>query len=215
MLLVAFLVAGPSAVSRAQTPDEIPLEDVLEIVVLERQLLAIDAAGGGQTSVDLQIGEGVIWTGARGRVGVAITERRLLAVAARSAAWQEERWRRTESAPTGALLGDRVALVVTSERALGFNGGSGNLVEYRFGPHEEPVLSRTGANVAVVVTNRNAIGLSPQAGGFFPVDLQLAEEAVDLTARSNLATLRTSRRLLFFRGPSGTWESRRLDLGDR
>ena len=73
-----------------------------------------------------------------------------------------------ESAPPPPpLLGDRVALVVTEQRVLGFDGGSRNLVERRLGPREQVLRTEVAANVAVVVTDRRALGLSPFAGGFF------------------------------------------------
>jgi hypothetical protein len=207
------VLAAPGALAQVRS-DETPLEDVLELVHLERQVLAIDAQNGVATTVDLELGEDVLWSRSRGRVGVVLTNRRVLAVSTSSGAWQGERYRRTERRPELALLGDRVALVETSERVLGFNGGSGALVEYRLGPQEYLVDARTGANAAVVVTNRQVLGLSPQAGGFFPAKLQVQERLVELTPRSNLATVRTDRRLLVFRGPTGTWEERSLTLED-
>ncbi len=212
--LLAALLLCATAPARAQEPDEVPLEDLLELIHLEHQILAVDAEGGGQTAIELELGENVLWSRSRGRVGVVLTDRRVLAVATGSAAWQVARYRRTEQVPSGALLGDRVALLHTADRVLAFNGSSGNLVEYRLGPQEYVVDSRTGANVALVITNRAALGMSPQAGGFFRVSLQVRERIVELIPRSNLATLRTDRRLLVFRGPSGTWEERDLELSD-
>lgn len=195
-------------------PDAVPLEDLLDLVELEHQILAVDAEHGGQISVDLELGEKIVWSRSRGKVGVVLTDRRVLAVGTGSAAWQGTRYRRTERVPSGALLGDRVALLHTADRVIGFDGSSGNLLEYRLGPQEYVVDSRTGANVGLVITNRSALGLSPQAGGFFPVSLQVRERIVDLTPRSNLATVRTDRRLLIFRGPTGSWEERILELSD-
>ena len=77
-----------------------------------------------------------------------------------------------------ALLGDRVALIVTTQRALGFDGGSANLVEYRLGPQESLLAMRADANVAVVITDRNLLGLSPFTGGFFSTDFHLRERLV-------------------------------------
>ena len=128
-------MAAFSAPARAQgVAGEVPLADVLEILVVDRELLAIDAAGGGQTTARLRLNETVVWKGARGKVGVIITDQRILAVATQSGSWQEADYGRTEQRPESALLGERVALAITSERVLGFNGGSGNLVEYRLGP---------------------------------------------------------------------------------
>ena len=201
-----------AALAMAQRPDEVPLADLLEVLVLDRQLLAIDARGGGQKAKPLRLAERVSWTGARGKVGVALTDQRILAVAVGSGAWQEADLHRKETLPTEALLGDRVALVVTSRRAIGFDGGSGNLVESRLGVGERLQVARTGQNVAVVVTDRRALGLSPSVGGFFETALRLEERLESVNAGGNLATVTTNRRVLIFRAPSGSWEERRRTL---
>ena len=203
-----FLILLTAALAAAQQPDEVPLADVLEVLVLDRQLVAVDARGGGQRELALRLEERVLWTGARGRVGVALTDQRVLAVAVGSAAWQEADRQRDEELPGDALLGDRVALVVTSRRILGFDGGSGNLVESRLGIRERVLALRAGENVAVAVTDRRALGLSPMVGGFFEAKLSLAERFESLTAAANLATVTTDRRVLIFRAPSGSWEQR-------
>ncbi len=210
--VVLLAVLLPLTLRAQLIPEEVPLEDVLEIVVLKRKLLAIGARGGGQVALDLEIGERVLFTESRGRVGVALTDRRVLAVTDRSGSWQEERYRLTEKASARAQLGDRVALVTTSQRLLGFDGGSGNLIEGRMGPHEKLLWTAVGSNVVVAVTDRRALGLSPSVGGFFPTPIQLDERIESVTAKSDLATVITSTRILIFRGPSGTWEERNLDL---
>lgn len=211
---LALGLAPPLAGAEADLPrgDETPLVDLLEVIVTSREIVAIDAAAGGQTAIPLQLEEQVLWTGTRGNVGVALTNRRLLAVATQSSAWQQERYRPAELAPTDALLGDRVALVVTSRRALGFIGGPGALVEYRFGPREAVLAARAGESVGVVVTTRRVLGLSPESGGFFQAELNLHERVEQVTARANLVTVTTSKRLLIFRGPSGIWVERALPL---
>lgn len=211
----ALLVAAPLAARDAgaqPTRGDVPLADVLEVMLIDRDLVAVDAEGGGQVSLRLELGENVLWREARGRVGVVLTDRRVLAVAAGSAAWQETRYRRSESPPKHALLGQRVALVATGDRAIGFNGETGNLLETDLGPRERLLRQRVGENVAVVVTDRRALGLSPFVGGFFPAKLDLGEVVESLEARSNVATLTTQRRVLVFRAPTGSWESRRREL---
>jgi hypothetical protein len=211
--LVAALLAGAaSAQIMAPSQDQVPLTNLLEILLFERELVAIDAEGGGQTTAKLRLGERTVWSGTRGKVGVVLTDQRILAVGVDSAAWQSTEYQRGESRPDGAMLGDRVALIVTNRRAIGFNGGSGNLVEYRFGPNEKLLSTRIGENVGIVVTDRKALGLSPSAGGFFETRLQLREEIRSVETRSNLATITTNRRVLIFRAPSGSWSERKLDL---
>jgi hypothetical protein len=215
--MLRFALAAAVAVALAAGPapagdDAELLADDLEIAVLQRELLSIDARGGGQRSTPLELGERVLWTGTRGRIGVVLTDRRVLAVGTESAAWQSSRWRRTEPVPDGALLGGRVALLATRTRVIGFDGQSGNLVEQGIGPGERVTGQVVGQNVAVAVTERHAFGLSAFAGGFVGADLALDERVEELRAVANAATVVTSRRLLVFRAPSGTWEERRLDL---
>ena len=176
---------GRGRLARAQpiTPDEVPLAELLDVLLVDRDLLAISARRGGEISERLQLDESVLWLGARGKVGVAITTRRILAVATGSGSWQETSYLRGEQPPLAPTLGDRVAIVLTDRRALGVDGGSGNLVEYRLGPKERLLASQVGANVAVFATERSALGLSPLKGGFFPVKLSVAERIESITSR--------------------------------
>lgn len=189
--------------------DRIPLGELVEIVVLDDEILAIDAEGGGTVAVKRRLGEQVLWQGTRGLLGVVLTSARVLGVGARAGSWQEVEYERGESSPAGALLGDRVALVTLPQRVLGFVGTSNRFVETRLGPHQKLRSTRVGANVAVVVTNRDAHGLSSSAGGFFAYDLQLREDIERVVAGANVVTLHTDRRVLVFRSPTGTWSERR------
>ncbi|NQZ95331.1 MAG: hypothetical protein HRU01_02370 [Myxococcales bacterium] len=218
VLIAAFLAPGSPHASRAAELDganafgEVPLSDVLEVLVANRELLAIDARGGSQTTERLRLEEIVLWKGARGKVGMVLTNQRILAVATQSGAWQATDVHRTESRPEEALLGERVALVVTNERAIGFDGGSANLVETSLGLREEVLAQSVGENVGVLVTNRRALGLSPFVGGFSEIMLGLRERIESVSAGANVATITTDRRLLIYRSPSGSWEEKRLNL---
>lgn len=210
--VAALLLLGADA-ALPVPPGTTRLDDLLQLQVLAHEVIAIDARGGGETRADLQIGEEVVRRDARGAVGVVITDRRLLAVAVGSAAFQETRFRRGEELRLGPTLGDRVALAVTEVRVLGFDGGSGNLVETRLGVRERVRASDVGSNVAVAVTGRRALGLSPFAGGFFEANLFQSEELRGVEASGNLATVTTTHRILTFRAGSGSWSERNLGLG--
>jgi hypothetical protein len=190
----------------------VPLLDLLEIIVLPREILAVDAGGGGQIEERLLRGERVLWSQSRGRVGVVLTDQRILAVSTISASWQSARYTSGENVPDGAALGDRVALLLTNKRAIGFDGNSGNLIESSIGPGESIIGSAVGENVAVVVTPRRALGLSPFTGGFFETTIRVGEPLESAIAQANLVTLTLPKRLLFFRAPTGTWEERKLDI---
>jgi len=215
--LVLFLLAAslPIAVPVRAQPGAVQLEDDLQIVVLPQRLLGIGSHGGGQREVALELGEKVLWQGVRGSVGMVLTDRRVLALSTASGSWQSERYRRTETVPDPPLLGGRVGILVLRTRFLGFDGGSGNLIESSIGPAEKVLDWGVSQNVAVAVTNRRVIGLSPFRGGFFERSVTPAERYQGLITVANSATVTTSRRLLIFRAPSGTWEERNLDLRDR
>jgi len=183
-----------------------PIYDLLEVRIQDRHLLAIDSETGGEIAEQLELGEHVLFTFERGRVGIAVTDRRMLGVATISGFWQTERLRRRERPPPDAWLGDRVALLLTSQRALGFVGRTGNFSQAGLGPRERVIDRAVGANVLVVVTERRALGLSADRGGFFEIPLQLDERSESLSAFANHVTLQTPLRLLVFRGSTGAWE---------
>jgi hypothetical protein len=193
-------------------PDEVPLADILEVLQIDRDLVAVEARSGGLLTLRLRLEEDVVWMGSRGSVGVAFTTQRILAVAADTAAWQEVERFQAELLPEQALLGDRVALIITSRRILGFTERVGNFLESRRILRERVLASRTGQNVAVVVTDRRALAMSPQADSFFETPIQLKERLESVRAASNLATVTTNRRVLIFHGPFGSWEERRREL---
>ncbi len=210
--LAVALAASAAPAQRRSTPGEVPIDDVLQIVLLDGELVALDALGGGGPRERLEIGERLLYHDASGRVGAAITDRRILVVGVGSGSWQQTRYRHGERPPEEVLLGDRVAMVLTRKRVLGFVTSIGRLLERSLGPTESVRAARIGNNVGVVVTSRTAIGLSPFVNGFVERSVRLQERIEAIDASANLATVRTSRRLLTFRSPAGSWEetSRRL-----
>jgi len=213
VLLIGIAIAPLRAGSQMPPVDpRVPLGQLLELAFEENTVIAFDAQGGS-IAQNLELGEEVQWYGTQGAIGIVLTDRRILAVAANSGSFQEVRYRRGESAPGEALLGDRVAIVATSERAVGFDGGSGNLIEYRFGPQESLVTASTGANVVVVVTDRKLLGLSPFVGGFFPTPLFVRERIERINPSPNLVTVQTDHRYLTFRSDSTIWTELNRPLG--
>jgi hypothetical protein len=210
--LVSGVILGAAAGAQPRA-EEVPLVDLLEISFLGRDIVLLGGESG-QPSVRLLKGEQVLWSDTRGIVAVVITDQRVLAAGSRSSAWQEDRLRRGEAPPAGALLGDRLALLTTPQRALGFNGTSGSIVEHRLGPREQVVSAHVGENVGVVLTDRVALGLSPTTGGFFDTEIQLHERVERVDTRAAVATVRTSRRLLVFTASTGLWSERRREIDE-
>ena len=191
-----------------------PIDDRVQWHVLARELVAVDAAGGGEHRAPLRVGERVLQTWVDGEVGVALTEQRVLAVSASTGGVHEVRFLAGERIVDGPRLGDRVALLVTTRRALGFDGGSGNWLESSLGPRERLVASVAANHVAALATDRRALALSPLRGGFFEIPLALQEAPVSLSASGDLASLRTRTRLLVYRAAGNRWSERQLGLED-
>src|SRR5262245_7925533 len=135
--LLLFLLGLTLAGAALADPDTgaFPLETRLQLLVQPRSILMIDRTGG-EREVDLELGEEVLPHGVDGRVAFAVTDRRILAIAASAGSFQAARFGRGEALAAPAALGDRVALFITNLRVIGFDGGSGNLVESRLGPRE-------------------------------------------------------------------------------
>lgn len=208
LLLLVLLLATRAS---AQSAGDAPLLDQIEVELIGRDLVAF-GTDGGDVRERLHLNERVRWRHSRGALGIVLTDERMLAVGTASASWQERRWERGEVPPTQAGLGDRVGLVVTNRRAVGFNGPSSALVEYRIGPQEAVQASGVGDQVAVVVTSRKAIGLSPVVDRFQTQDLGVHERLERVSAGSTLATVRTSRRVLVFRAGTASWGERRREI---
>jgi hypothetical protein len=214
--LIALVGSAGSALAQGRggglQESEVELEDVLEITLIDRDLVAFDALGTATPSLRLEIGEEPVSIESGGRVGVVVTDRRLLAVTNASGNWQEVRFRLHESRPDAAQVGKRVAIVVTDKRLLGFDGQSGRWLSIDVGPHEVVRDARVGAQTAVILTDRSAYGLSPDAGGFFRIPMSIQEKVESVKVGANLATITTSWRILVFRAPVGTWSEERRNI---
>ena len=78
LVLLAHLLLPGVCGAQLSGPDQVPLADLLEILFLDRELLAIDAAGGGQRALRLRLDENLLWKDSQGRVGMAVTNQRIL-----------------------------------------------------------------------------------------------------------------------------------------
>ncbi len=209
---IAMLAAVVFEIDARAQQHPFPLSPLLEVQIIGREVLAIDSENGGQRSERLERGEAVLYTRSQGRVGIVVTDRRMLAISTGSGSFQVARYRKGEGPPADVEIGDRVALAMMPSRAVGFDGSSHNIVETTIGPREIVLDTAVGPNVAMVVTDRRALGLSADRGGFFETRLRVGEQFQSVSAFANHATLQTSQRLLIFRGPDAAWEERRLPI---
>ncbi len=205
------LGASPAKAQVSLLPDEVERVDVIVIEVDNRDVFGFDALSGRRSATRLEIGEQIVFSESRGRVGLLLTDRRALGIAP-GIGFQEVRYRIGESAPEVGLIEDRIALVVTGKRALGFVGALG-WVEERFTPQEFAEALRAGAAAGIVATNRRALGLAPNLGRFVSTSFRVKEKLESVTAQDTLISVRTDRRILVFSAPRAIWttQDRRLN----
>ncbi len=211
-LAVVLVIAATGA--RAQVglfPDEVDRLDVITIEQDGRDLYAFSSVTGSRGRLRLDREEVVLFNESRGRVGIVLTSHRAIGVTT-NGSFSEVRYRIAERAPERALVAQRIALVATGLRALGFVGPSGIWVEEALTPEESIEALRAGAAVGIVITNRRALGLAPEVGRFASMPFQLREKLESVDAEDTLAKLRTDRRLLVFSGPGAVWTFRNRNL---
>jgi len=209
-VVVLALLVGLASVARAGE-DRFPIEDAIDVQLIGRELVAVINLGG-PLRTRLEQGEQVVFSGARGRVGVVVTNRRVLGVSPGATGWLEAP-RRVQERPSGdPLMGSRVALVLSDQRVLAYDGDAGRWVEESVGPNEAVREVTIAQAVAVVATGRRGLALASGTGRFAEVSLHVGERFESLTSLADVATLRTDRRVLVFRGDSGSWGSESLPL---
>ena len=209
--VLALAGAGEGAAQVSLYPDELERLDVISIEQDGRNLYAFSSITGNRARARLEVDEIVVFNQSRGRVGIVLTDRRALGVTV-GGNFQEARYRISERAPDYALVSERVALVPTNRRVLGFVGQLGGWIEESFMPGESLEAVRVGASVGIATTNRRALGLAPDLGLFASLRFRLKESLESIEARDTLATLHTDQRILVFSGPRSVWTFRVRDL---
>ncbi len=204
LLITALLISQPLSPSSSQSTEPTSTLDSLDIQQVERELVAL-RDGNAATRIRLRDREKILWRGAKGIVGVVLTDQRFLAVSTSSSGWREFRLQRSETPNASVQLGANVGMLLTRFRILTFDGVSGSLRENRLGPNEALLASGINEHVAIVVTNRRAIGLASRFGQSLEIPLRIQEVYESSKTLGTTATVRTSHRLLVFRASSGTW----------
>ena len=109
----------------------------------------------------------------------------------------------------GAVLTDQ-HLLVTKNRAVGFDATSNRFVETLLPIHDELLAAEVERYVAVVITSSRAFGLAAESSAFTQIILGIRETIEDIKLTSSKATVRTSDRLLTFETSSSTWKEHRF-----
>ncbi len=185
------------------------IEDLIDIAESNGKIIAI-LEGRKTITFDLRPNEKVLWSGANGYLGAFLTDSRFFVISISLNAWQALPLGIDESGKSVASLSAYIALLVTKDRAVGFDATSNRFIETQLPMHDELLAAETEKYVAVVITSSRAFGLAAESSAFTEIHLRVGEtlEAIKLT--SSKATVRTSDRLLTFEASGSPWNEHRL-----
>lgn len=206
LILICFIISGSVIPSHA---DE-DIENLIDIAESESKVIAV-IKGIRTIPVRLRPNEEVQWSASSGHLAAFLTDSRFFVISTSSGFWQVLRLKLDETENARVALSPFMALVVTQERAIGFNAATKKFVEVRLPVHDEVVMAQVEKYVAVVITSSRAFGLAARASSFAEIRLKIKEtlQEVDLTASK--ITIRTSERLLSFVASGSGWREYRLN----
>jgi hypothetical protein len=185
------------------------IEDLIDIAESKGKIIAI-IEGRKTISFDLRANEKVLWSDSKGYLGAFLTNLRFSVISTSSDAWQALPLKLDESEKGVASLSPYIALLVTGDRAVGFDAASNRFIETQLPIHDELLVTKAEKYVAVVITSSRAFGLATETSAFAEIRLRVREtiEAIKITASK--ATVRTSDRLLTFEVKGSSWNEHRL-----
>ena len=108
------------------------------------------------------------------------------------------------------FLSPYIALLVTGDRAVGFDAASNRFIEAQLPFNDELLAAEAERYVAVVITSSRAFGLAAETSAFNEIALRKNETLETLKLTYNKATVRTSDRLLTFESSDTTWKEHRF-----
>jgi hypothetical protein len=210
LLIMAFLISLPLSLLLSSGAQTATL-DSLDIQRVGDELVAV-GEGKFRANIRLELKERILWQGTKGIVGVTLTNHRFLAVSTASADWKQMRLQSDEAESAQVQLGANIAVLVTGQRLLAFDGVLGRLTEERLVGQEALITSGVNEHVGIVVTTRRVIGLASRSEAPVDLALKLSESYESSKVLDTVARVQTSHRVLVFDGSSGIWTEEKLPL---
>ena len=186
------------------------IEDLIEIVESKSEIIAI-IEGKKTVTYKLRPNEKVLWSGSRGNLGAFLTTLHFYVISTSLNSWQALPMNLNESETAVASLSPFIALLVTGERAVGFDATSSRFIQTWLPIHDELLAAKAEKYVAVVITSSRAFGLATKTLAFTEIPLRVRETIEAIKITSSKATIRTSDRLLTFEASGSTWNEHRLN----
>jgi hypothetical protein len=185
------------------------IEDLIDISESKGKIIAI-IEGRKTVTFDLRPNEKVLWSGSRGNLGAFLTDGHYFVISTSLNAWQALPLRLDESGKGVASLSPYIALLVTKDRAVGFDATSNRFIETQIPLQDELIAAEVERYVAVVITSSRAFGLAAESSAFTEIFLQGGETIEEIKLTYSKATVRTSDRLLTFEASGLPWKEFRF-----
>ena len=185
------------------------IEDLVDIAESNSKIIAV-IEGRKTVTFDLRPKEKVLWSGSKGYLGAFLTNDRFFVISTSSGTWQVLPLNLDESEKGVVSLSPYIALLVTGDRAVGFDAASNRFIETRLPIHDELFAAEAERYVAVVITSSRAFGLAAETSAFKEIFLGIRETIESIKITSSKATVRTSDRLLTFEAKSSKWREHRF-----
>jgi len=203
--IIFFFIFGFAISSYAEEE----IEDLIDIAESKGKIIAI-IEGRKTITFDLRPNEKVLWSSSRGYLGAFLTDLHLFVISTSLNAWQALPLSLGESGKGVASLSPYIALLVTKDRAVGFDATSNRFIETLLPIQDELLAAEVERYVAVVITSSRAFGLAAESSAFKEIFLRIRETIEAIKITSSKATVRTSDRLLTFEAKGSTWNEHRL-----
>lgn len=187
--------------------DEDLNKEYLQLQINENRILAFSGKKP-PVSVDLDVGEEVRSHEEEGYVGAVLTNRRFLAISSLSGEWLSEPLLLGEENIGDITVGEKVAMLVTERRVVGFTYRRDRFVKYQIPVGDLVIAKDAGENYGVVVMSDRAAGLSSETGDFNEIIFDIDETFRSLETATTFATIDTDLNIYSYRGSSGTWSTR-------
>ena len=179
------------------------IEDVIDIQELDGDVIAIRE--GRAILLDLPAQEKILWSGSKGYIGAVLTNRRFLAISRSAIGWHEISLKEKETLEAITLLSEYLALLVTVDRGICFDGKNNRFIELQRPANEVFLKLAVNKYVAVVVSSHYAFGFALEGRAFNRIPFLPNEYFETLTTKAHFATIRTTKRLLIFRDSDSSW----------
>jgi hypothetical protein len=167
------------------------IEDLIDIAESKGKIIAF-IEGRKTISFDLRPNEKVQWSGSRGYLGAFLTDQHFFVLSPSLNAWQVLSLRLDESGKGVASLSPYLALLVTKDRAVGFDATSNRFIETLLPLQDELIAAKVERYVAVVITSSRLFGLAAESTAFTEINLRMSETIEKIELTYSKATVRTS-----------------------